>query len=271
KNRLHLDVLTAGPLEDEVARLVEAGAALVEARQDPASSGKLRAERYTRRAASSRLISSDYFETLWSNAAAVYVQPSGTCTYGLPIDRVEFINGIRVVLEPYALRGRPGRSLCAAHATGLWIKIMELGPRPPIRVTRLFRQHVRLFGRNPGELDPEPHRLSQRGRSADEVELDPVHQRAVRDRARVGGALAQGLEVRLPGPADILRRDRGERHQVHRVDLDLRGPDPVPTALLNLRPLPEPERYGDVARQHRIPQLLAELHVSAGGSPAAGR
>jgi Glyoxalase-like domain len=37
KNRLHLDVLTAGPLEDEVARLVEAGAVLVEARQDPAS------------------------------------------------------------------------------------------------------------------------------------------------------------------------------------------------------------------------------------------
>ena len=37
KNRLHLDVLAAGPLEDEVARLVEAGATLVEARQDPAS------------------------------------------------------------------------------------------------------------------------------------------------------------------------------------------------------------------------------------------
>ena len=31
KNRLHLDILTAGPLEDEVARLVEAGAVLVEA------------------------------------------------------------------------------------------------------------------------------------------------------------------------------------------------------------------------------------------------
>jgi len=37
KNRLHLDILTAGPLEDEVARLVEAGATLVESRQDPAS------------------------------------------------------------------------------------------------------------------------------------------------------------------------------------------------------------------------------------------
>jgi predicted enzyme related to lactoylglutathione lyase len=37
KNRLHLDVATAGPMEDEVARLAEAGATLVEVRQDPAS------------------------------------------------------------------------------------------------------------------------------------------------------------------------------------------------------------------------------------------
>src|SRR5882724_2919710 len=81
---------------------------------------------------------------------------------------------------------------------------------------------------------------------ADEVELDPVHQRAVRDRARVSGTLAQGLAVRLPGPRDVVRRDRGERHQVHRVDLDLRGPDPVAAALLDLGPLPEPERHGDV-------------------------
>jgi predicted enzyme related to lactoylglutathione lyase len=35
KNRLHLDILTAGSMEDEVARLVEAGAEMVEARQDP--------------------------------------------------------------------------------------------------------------------------------------------------------------------------------------------------------------------------------------------
>ena len=35
KNRLHLDVVTAGSMEDEVARLVEAGAEVVEVRQDP--------------------------------------------------------------------------------------------------------------------------------------------------------------------------------------------------------------------------------------------
>jgi Glyoxalase-like domain len=35
KNRLHLDVVTAGSMEDEVARLVAAGAEVVEVRQDP--------------------------------------------------------------------------------------------------------------------------------------------------------------------------------------------------------------------------------------------
>ena len=37
KNRLHLDVVTSGSMEAEVARLVEAGAELVEVRQDPAA------------------------------------------------------------------------------------------------------------------------------------------------------------------------------------------------------------------------------------------
>ena len=35
KNRLHLDLVTPDSMEDEVARLVEAGAQLVEVRQDP--------------------------------------------------------------------------------------------------------------------------------------------------------------------------------------------------------------------------------------------
>lgn len=37
KNRLHLDLLTEGPMEPEVARLVEAGARVVEVREDPDS------------------------------------------------------------------------------------------------------------------------------------------------------------------------------------------------------------------------------------------
>jgi Glyoxalase-like domain len=35
KNRLHIDVVTDGPMEDEVQRLVDAGATRVEVRQDP--------------------------------------------------------------------------------------------------------------------------------------------------------------------------------------------------------------------------------------------
>jgi hypothetical protein len=37
KNRLHLDLITDGPLEDEIARLTEIGARLVDVRQDPES------------------------------------------------------------------------------------------------------------------------------------------------------------------------------------------------------------------------------------------
>jgi predicted enzyme related to lactoylglutathione lyase len=37
KNRLHLDLATPGSMEAEVARLVEAGAQVVEVRQDPSS------------------------------------------------------------------------------------------------------------------------------------------------------------------------------------------------------------------------------------------
>jgi predicted enzyme related to lactoylglutathione lyase len=37
KNRLHLDLVTTGSMEAEVTRLAEAGAELVEVRQDPAS------------------------------------------------------------------------------------------------------------------------------------------------------------------------------------------------------------------------------------------
>jgi hypothetical protein len=37
KNRLHLDLVTDGSMEAEVVRLVEAGAQLIEVRQDPAS------------------------------------------------------------------------------------------------------------------------------------------------------------------------------------------------------------------------------------------
>jgi hypothetical protein len=37
KNRLHLDLVTEGPMEFEVARLVEMGARVVDVRHDPAT------------------------------------------------------------------------------------------------------------------------------------------------------------------------------------------------------------------------------------------
>jgi predicted enzyme related to lactoylglutathione lyase len=37
KNRLHIDITTDDQLDDEVARLVNAGAALIEMRQDPST------------------------------------------------------------------------------------------------------------------------------------------------------------------------------------------------------------------------------------------
>jgi len=37
KNRLHVDITTDGTIDDEVARLVAAGASLLEMRQDPAT------------------------------------------------------------------------------------------------------------------------------------------------------------------------------------------------------------------------------------------
>jgi hypothetical protein len=47
-------------------------------------------------------------------------------------------------------------------------------------------------------------------RSPDKVELHPVQQRALGDRAGMGRPLPQGLAVALPGPADVARRDGGK-------------------------------------------------------------
>ena len=121
-----------------------------------ADSGRLRAEWYTLRTASSRLLWSDFADTLWTNAALVVVQPNGTCVIDSSRHHIEVINGSRVIVEPYAQRGRPGRSLCAEHANGLWLKIMELGPRPAIGVVRLFRHHVHVLGRNPANWTQNP-------------------------------------------------------------------------------------------------------------------
>src|SRR4051812_4487337 len=95
----------------------------------------------------------------------------------------------------------------------------------------------------------------------DGVELDPVHERVVVDGAGVRGAGAHGLEVGLTAPPDVGRGDGAERHQLHLVDLDRAGSDPVAAPDLRLRPRPESVRERDRAVEHRVPQLGAEVHA----------
>jgi hypothetical protein len=77
----------------------------------------------------------------------------------------------------------------------------------------------------------------------------------------VRGAVAQRLAVGLAGSPEIRLGDRRERDELDGVDLDQTRADPVAAALLNLRPLPQPDRHGDIAGQDVIAQLAAELHT----------
>jgi hypothetical protein len=92
------------------------------------------------------------------------------------------------------------------------------------------------------------------------VELDAVDERALVDRAGVRGALAERLPIGLARSSHVLPGDRRERDELDGVDLDLAGPDAVAPALPDARPLPETDRERDVAGQHVVAQLAAELH-----------
>jgi hypothetical protein len=52
--------------------------------------------------------------------------------------------------------GAPQLELCAAHAGGFWLSIIEFGPHPTIDVASLFRQHLRLLGTNPANWTKNP-------------------------------------------------------------------------------------------------------------------
>jgi len=128
-----------------------------------ADSGKLRVELFSLRTASSRVLwPSPGGDSIWSNAVFVAVQPSGTCVRNDPGTRSRFetINGVRVLLTHTVLRHpdpeHPAQQLCAAHADGLWFKEMEYSWHPPIGVVSLFRDHVRLLGRDPANWTDNP-------------------------------------------------------------------------------------------------------------------
>jgi hypothetical protein len=99
---------------------------------------------------------------VWTNAAYVIGNPatsSGTCSPDDPATQNtrEIINGYHMVLKlGHAAKNIPRQELCGAHAGGLWFDIEEFGSRPPIGVTKLFRDHVHLLGRNPADWTQNP-------------------------------------------------------------------------------------------------------------------
>ena len=96
---------------------------------------------------------------------------------------------------------------------------------------------------------------------AHRVELNAINERVLVDRPSVRCASAQRLAVGFARSSHILAGDRRERDKLDGVDLDLTGADPVAAALLDLWPLPQPDRERDVSGQDVVTQLAAELHV----------
>src|SRR5215813_5353641 len=101
------------------------------------------------------------------------------------------------------------------------------------------------------------------------VELHPVEQGVAGDRAGVGGPLAQGLHVFLAAAAEIGWRNGGKGHQSQGVDLDIPRADGIAAADPDLGALPQPEGDGDVARDHVVAQLRAEVHQPMLTGPVA--
>jgi hypothetical protein len=93
------------------------------------------------------------------------------------------------------------------------------------------------------------------------MELDAVHERVLSDRPGVCGAPTERLAVGFAGSSYIVPCDRCERDEFYGVDLDRAETDPVATAWLDPWPLPQPDRERDIARQHVVAQLAAELHT----------
>lgn len=97
---------------------------------------------------------------IWANAPYVDIHPSprsGTCTPNDPATQntSEIINGYQVVVKRSSAGGFPEHEVCAAHADGLWVDIIEFGRHPTIGVTSLFRQ-LRLLGTHPADWSRNP-------------------------------------------------------------------------------------------------------------------
>jgi hypothetical protein len=123
--------------------------------------GVLRAESYLLTTPTARYLPHIGDLGIWTNAPYIQVHPAprgGTCTPHDPASNntSEIINGYRVVVKRMTIGGVPEQQLCAAHAAGLWLSIIESGPHPPIDVASLFKHHMRLLGTNPSNWTSHP-------------------------------------------------------------------------------------------------------------------
>lgn len=96
--------------------------------------------------------------------------------------------------------------------------------------------------------------------SLDDVEIHAIDQRVLRDRTSVGSPFSKRFPISLTGAAGVVGCDRAKGHQLDRVDLNLHGPNRVPTRDLHLRPLPQPERDRDLSGGNTVTQVPTKLH-----------
>jgi len=121
----------------------------------------LRAESYLLTTGTSRYLRHVGDLGVWTNAPYIQIHPAprgGTCTPHDPASQntSEIINGYRVVVKRMPIGGVAQQELCAAHADGFWLSIIEFGAHPSIDAASLFRHHVRLLGPNPANWTRHP-------------------------------------------------------------------------------------------------------------------
>jgi hypothetical protein len=127
-----------------------------------ADKGTLQAWEFTLLSETSRFLPHVGDLGIWTNAAYVMGHPApskGTCSPDDPSTQNtrKIINGYHMVLKlGRAGKNIPVQELCGAHAGGLWFDIEEFGSHPVIGVTKLFRDHVQLLGRNPAHWTQNP-------------------------------------------------------------------------------------------------------------------
>src|ERR1039458_1328860 len=93
-----------------------------------------------------------------------------------------------------------------------------------------------------------------------DVELDPVEESLIVDRASMGSPLAERFEVCFASLTYVGVVDGGEGDQFDRVNLDLAIAHAIASTRSHFRPPPQPERHRYFTRQNVPTQFPAELH-----------